>query len=211
MNTPSHAILNLLLLGQGQSMASALPITLGAILPDVPIFVFYAWAKGVRRQPERQIWRTTYYHPFWQDMVAGFHSIPLALLGGLFAITMGWSAGAIACGSMVLHSLLDLPVHNHDAHRHFFPFSNYRFISPISYWDPRYRGRLVSIIERALVLVAVVTLFPTVQSWLGKGLLLLTSVFYLAEIIYFRLFKPCLGVVQSGTSEQRCLSSGKQP
>ena len=27
-----------------------------------------------------------------------------------------------------------------DAHRHFYPLSDYRFISLVSYWDPRHYG-----------------------------------------------------------------------
>ena len=54
-------------------------------------------------------------------------------------------------GSMLLHALADLPLHAEDAHRHFLPFSHYRFISPISYWDVRYHAREVAIVETLVV------------------------------------------------------------
>lgn len=179
MNTPSHAILNLFCLSKQSFPQANLPIFIGAILPDIPIFVFYGWAKLIARLPEKQIWSETYYEPFWQNIVAIFHSIPLALIGCLIAYKIEWKLGQILCLSLVLHSLLDLPVHNDDAHRHFFPFSNYRFISPISYWDPKHYGSIVSQIEIFLVLLATLPVFNLVQSWIGKGLLVAINIVYL--------------------------------
>jgi len=37
---------------------------------------------------------------------------------------------------MALHALFDFPLHHDDGHRHFWPFSEFRFDSPVSYWDP---------------------------------------------------------------------------
>jgi hypothetical protein len=80
--------------------------------------------------------------------------------------------------SMVLHSLGDLPIHHDDAHRHFFPFSEYCFISPISYWDPRYHGTIVSLVEILMVSGGSVYLFPKLQSWLGYSALIGISGLY---------------------------------
>lgn len=186
MNTPSHAILNLFLLGKKSLPQANFPILIGAILPDIPIFVLYGWAKLIARLPERQIWTETYYQPFWQNIVATFHSIPLAVLVSAIAYKLGWEKIQILSISLVLHSLLDFPVHNDDAHRHFFPFSNYRFISPISYWDRKHYGGIVSLIELLLVLLASYPVFNLLQSWFGKGLLILTDVVYLYFLFRFR-------------------------
>ncbi|MDP5338887.1 MAG: hypothetical protein NWQ28_09975, partial [Nodularia sp. (in: cyanobacteria)] len=130
MNTPSHAILNLVIFNQQLRDQASPAILIGAVLPDVPIFVFYLLMKFVYRLPEKQIWSEVYYQPLWQGIVSTFHSLPLAVLGVLIAHFWNWQLIEIGCISMVLHSLLDFPVHNNDAHRHFFPLSNYRFISP---------------------------------------------------------------------------------
>ena len=142
MNTPSHAILNLLIFNQQLRTQASPAIIIGAVLPDIPIFVFYFLMKFVYHLPTRQIWSEVYYQPFWQAIVSTFHSIPLALLGILIAHIWSWRLIEVGFVSMVLHSLLDLPVHNNDAHRHFFPFSNYRFISPVSYWDSNHYGAM---------------------------------------------------------------------
>jgi hypothetical protein len=60
---------------------------------------------------------------------------------------------ALFCASALLHALCDFPLHAIDAHRHFLPFSQYRFISPLSYWDVRYHAQKVAVVESLLVLV----------------------------------------------------------
>ena len=190
MNSPSHAILNLALLGHLSPEAN-LAIVVGAVLPDLPIFGFYVWAKRIEGLPEREIWREAYYRPQIQNLVAIFHSIPLALMAWFLASQGGWEVAQMVCLSCVLHSLGDLPVHNDDAHRHFFPFSNYRLISPISYWDPKHYGSVVAAIEFLLVSIATVWGFPRVQFWLGKGLMVAVNLFYFWVYYRFYLSRRC--------------------
>jgi len=59
----------------------------------------------------------------------------------------------LLCASAILHGLEDLPLHNDDAHRHFFPFSNWRFQSPFSYWDSDYYGNIIGSLEAIAVLI----------------------------------------------------------
>ena len=92
----------------------------------------------------------------------------------------------ILCLSMVGHSLLDLPVHNDDAHRHFFPFSNYRFISPFSYWDPNHYGRIVAFVEMALVLAVNPIALSLLNSPWTKGIVIAIDLFYLFG--YYRFY-----------------------
>jgi hypothetical protein len=47
MNTPSHAILNLLIFNQQLRTQASPAIVIGAVLPDIPIFVFYFLMKFV--------------------------------------------------------------------------------------------------------------------------------------------------------------------
>jgi hypothetical protein len=185
MKTPSHAIINLAILGRSQHSEFNLLIVTGGILPDIPIFLFYFWAKYIARLPEATIWSKAYYEPFVQDIVALFHSIPLTVIGWLIAYYFGWQSVQILFLSMIMHSLGDLPVHNDDAHRHFFPFSNYRFISPLSYWDRKHYGSIVSLVEMLLVLLATFRVFGFVNSYVGKILLILVNCFYLMGAVYF--------------------------
>lgn len=190
MNTPSHAILNLTVLMQVQPEAVT-PIICGAVLPDVPMFVMYLWAKQVRHQSEQQIWEDTYWTPFWQRINHGFHSIPLQVGGMVVSHLAGWMPLEILFLSAAFHALGDLPVHNHDAHRHFLPFSNYRFISPLSYWDPKHHGKVVAVVEKILVLVSTIYLFPRIDHWLLQGLMVLFNVTYWTGYFYRLVFQRC--------------------
>jgi hypothetical protein len=65
MKTPSHAIINLAILGKPPLPQANLIIVTGGILPDIPIFLFYFWAKYIARLPEATIWsKATNYRVF---------------------------------------------------------------------------------------------------------------------------------------------------
>lgn len=183
MKTPSHAIINLAILARSQQPDLNLPIAIGGILPDIPIFLFYFWAKFIAGIPEAKIWSEAYYNPRIQTVVALFHSIPLSSIAWLIAYYFGWEKVQIISLSLILHSLGDLPVHNDDAHQHFYPFSHYRFISPFSYWDVNHYGSIVSSIELLLVLFSTGYLWPIVQSWVGKILMIVVNILYLVATI----------------------------
>jgi hypothetical protein len=186
MNTPSHAIVNLAVFSQFSQPQGNLAIAVGAILPDLPIFWFYLWAKFIQKLPERQIWSESYWQPGLQNWVALFHSIPVAIFAAILADYCGWETGKFIFMSMVIHSLGDLPVHHDDAHRHFFPISDYRLISPISYWDPQHYGRIVAGVEVVAVWVGTAVSFPGVASSLGKGLMV--TIAGLSAIAYFYIY-----------------------
>ncbi|NES73694.1 MAG: hypothetical protein F6K24_55160 [Okeania sp. SIO2D1] len=158
---------------------------MGAIVPDLPIFIFYFVAKFMHKLPEREIWSQAYYQPFWQNIVSLFHSFPMALIALIICLCFKWQLGAIACASILLHCLFDLPLHNYDAHRHFFPFSSYRFISPVSYWDPQHYGKVAAFAELTLVLLVTPMVFQLLRSWPTKGLLIILD---LVSIIFYCRF-----------------------
>ena len=188
MNTPSHYIINFALLGKSMGSDYKIPIIIGAILPDIPIFIFYFLAKFVFQIPSGKIWSQAYYEPFWQDLIAIFHSFPIAIIGLLICLGLGWKSIAVLFVSMIIHDLCDLPVHNDDAHRHFFPFSNYRFISPISYWDPKHYGKYVAFGEMSLVLALTPLTLPLLSTNLAQVILIIINGFYWVAYLRFYLF-----------------------
>ncbi|MEM6329786.1 MAG: hypothetical protein AAF790_06010 [Planctomycetota bacterium] len=155
MNTPAHVILSCVAVPHPPGWAATSALVAGALLPDAPMFVFYAVQKTLGRT-ERQIWSEDpdslglYFSDHWQLFFDVFNSLPLAALA--LAACWGlrqhgvagagvWQWGVLCAASAGLHMLCDLPLHNVDAHRHFLPFINWRFISPVSYWDPQHYGR----------------------------------------------------------------------
>lgn len=187
MNTPAHVIVNLLCLGRKDTVSTLAPVITGSLLPDAAMFVFYFIEKVVRRTPETLIWRVTFYQDNWQNLFAIFNSLPLALLGLGLSFLLQSSVACLFFTSMILHILGDLPLHHDDAHRHFVPFSNWRFRSPISYWDPRHYGGIVTVIEIVVVIGSCIALWLIYKSLLGKISVGLVAASYLIYAIYVLL------------------------
>ena len=190
MNTPAHVIYSLVLLGRENAAKFVIAIAAGAVLPDLFMILFYAYEK-LLGTPEQVIWQDHYYRPFWQNLFDTTNSLPL--LG--IALAVAWytrhRAWALLFASMMIHCLLDFPVHHDDGHRHFFPFSEFRFRSPVSYWDPEHYGNLVAFVEMASFL------FGAVFLWRGKGngakrakttrlriVIILTATVYIGFIVF---------------------------
>ena len=148
MHTPGHAVINLATLGCIVGHEGA--VVAGAIAPDLPIVFLYLYER-LRGTPEETIWAVCYQNPYWLAIIHGGHSLPLAALAAGLCFALGLPALAVFFASVALHAMCDLPVHAIDAHRHFLPFSQYRFISPLSYWDERFHGRKVALVEALLV------------------------------------------------------------
>lgn len=165
LNTPAHAIVNLLILGRKGHPKTAAPIVIGSLLPDVPMVLFYVYHKTLHGTPEPRIWGELYFDAVWQAFFDVFNSIPLILLGLAVAWrlrAMRWSAFFAAMG---LHALFDLPLHHDDAHRHLFPLSDWRFLSPVSYWDSAHYGDVVGACEILIVVVGSVLLWRRYSAW----------------------------------------------
>ena len=149
MHTPTHMLLSSAVFSRGRYRDYWPWIILGALLPDLPMFGFYAYYK-LLGTPESLIWGELYFLAGWQNFFDIFNSIPLAAALALAAHYLRRPALVVLALSLLLHLAFDLPLHNDDAHRHFFPFSDWRFISPLSYWDSAHHGNWVRWIELAL-------------------------------------------------------------
>jgi len=163
MNTAAHAIVNLLLFRKPLRETHVAAIISGALLPDTPMFIFYFWAK-LQGLSEHVIWRENYYDAAWQNLFDAFHSFPLLGLAWLLAWRARMQALSVFFASMVLHSLFDFPLHHDDAHRHFWPLSDFRFASPVSYWDPAHYGQFIAPLELLLVVAGGAWLLRTAES-----------------------------------------------
>ena len=153
MQTPSHVVISLFLWRKNSAWPETLAVTAGAILPDLNMFFFYGYQKWIGSS-ESEIWGTLYFLDQWQLFFDVFNSIPIFLM--LMLIGHFWNSRLLflVSASALVHLLCDLPLHNDDAHRHLLPFSNWRFISPVSYWDPKHYGPYAASLEYLVCLVA---------------------------------------------------------
>ncbi|MEM7565507.1 MAG: hypothetical protein AAF353_21115, partial [Pseudomonadota bacterium] len=154
----AHAVINLYLLRRNPDHLKTTAIVTGAVIPDLVIIVFYAWHLFLGT-PEQQIWSVEYYNPQWQASIDIFNSIPIFIIAILICAKLGKPVLIALFASLLLHTLGDLPLHHDDAHRHFFPVLDWRFESPLSYWDPAHHGNLVALAEFTVVMAASVFLW----------------------------------------------------
>lgn len=179
MNTPTHIILNYALLENKTNRKEKWAIIIGGILPDITIFFMFFWALAMGID-QSTLWNEMYFQPEWQAVKNIFNSVPLtlAILAIGFALKKRWIQ--LFSYSLLIHFLLDFFTHVNDGHAHFFPFSNFIYQSPISYWDQNFYGTLGSTIELSLLAVATLYIVPRLRTWYMRVLVLMALVLSLA-------------------------------
>ena len=194
MQTQSHALIAAALvlpLRRRQINVHLPAVVLGAILPDIPLFIlsmsgiaYYRWLAPLPAATTlgEQLFSTLFYHDLlWIISHNFFHSVPIDLLLCAF----GWwgmrrnarwgSALFWLAMSMLLHTGIDIATHNSDGPLFLMPLNwGYRFASPVSYWEAAYFGRQFFVFESTLDLFLIILLVVTYWPWLlarGRGLL----------------------------------------
>ena len=168
MNTPTHAILNLALLGRERTRRGWAFVVAGAAIPDVPIVFFFLTSRFIYRIPSGEMWTRAYFVSDWQHAIDALHSFPLIALAFALAWWRKWADGQLLFASMFLHSVGDFPLHVEDAHRHIYPIA-WEFHSPVSYWDPRHHGAWGATLELVLLLAAAVVVVRRARSRWARG------------------------------------------
>jgi hypothetical protein len=148
-------------------------IFLGALSPDLPLYLFFSWYTFIERASQRLLWSEYYFLPFWQRVFDLSHSFPLWGAGLAAGIWLKRRELYLFMAAGLMASVQDILLHHDDGHAHFFPLSDYRFASPVSYWDPSHYGAEFSLIEATAVTVAALWIFPRLQTRWGRALLTL--------------------------------------
>ena len=179
MQTQTHALLALTLFAKPGRPWRNRAVFAGAMATDLFIYIGFAWHVGFGGQSAQIFFRDTYFAPNMQFWSALSNSLPIyAALAALVYFIKDKKFGAALLFfalAALTQSLIDLPVHAEDAHRHFWPLSDYRFISPVSYWDPAHFGRIVGPLDALLGTVCAVILwrrFPKVWARVILALLI---------------------------------------
>ncbi len=191
MNSPTHTLLALAVLSKRGEKKRNWTVLLGSIIPDAAIYLWAPYQYFLNGVSGEQMWRELYFAPPMQNLIAYFNSIPvygaLALLG-YFMRAKGWGKLLLFFAlAALIHMATDLPVHNHDAYRHFWPFSDWRFISPLSYYETQHHAGWVSTIEALIALISIIVLWRRFPKLWVKLTLAILVVFYLSLPIITRL------------------------
>ncbi len=182
MNTPTHFLMT-------AALRKALPdweiprsaVYLGAVAPDVPLYLlsfgglaYYQAGLGwTGEAAARHIFGTLYFRdPWWIALHNALHS-PLSLLAGLALTAMFTRRRLVAArwctwflAACLLHSIVDIFTHYDDGPVLFWPLNwNFRFSSPVSYWDHQHYGSQVAILELLLDLALVAYM---VGPWIAR-------------------------------------------
>ena len=193
MNTQSHVLMGAFFFGRkvpGTAWAAAS----GGLLPDLPMLIIVGFLRATGHDFE-EIFGRLYWSGWWQICNAIGHNIILwtALLAlALYAkhrqtlislsnanLVLAFSAAAL------LHSWVDFFVHREDAHMHFWPLTNWKFVSPVSYYDSAHFGGPFSLFEAAIGIFMAVSLFRTFKSKPVRAALALCIAMYAAIPLFF--------------------------
>ena len=143
------------------------------------------------------MWGKLYFEPPMQNLIAYFNSVPIyAVLTavGYAARVKLWGKLMMFFGiAALIHIATDLPVHSHDAYKHFWPISDWRFYSPISYYEADLHGRTVSLVETLLAFICMAVLWKRFPARWVKAVLVILAVLSLAMQIVFRLAAVNIG------------------
>ncbi len=159
MTTPSHILYNLALLGKKGDRKLNIAVGLGALFPDTAVWIFFVVNKLFLGIPEKIMWDQMYFAYPWNGVFNLFHSFWLLPLLMVVSYLFKNRLGIYFFGSALLHAVFDFCVHARDAYAHFWPFSEWRFHSPISYWDRDFYGQYVSILEFLFAALAAYILY----------------------------------------------------
>jgi len=203
VQSPTHTLLALALLSKARHSKDAdvevfgeggtvsitsnrkrnLAIFLGSLIPDIAIYLWAPYQSIVNDVSGAEMWDKLYFEPPMQNLIAWFNSVPiyagLAVLGFMMrAKTWGKLILFFALAALI-HMATDLPVHAEDAYRHFWPVTDWRFYSPLSYWDSNHHAGWVSRFEVVLALGCIAVLWQRFPRRFVKIVLSLLIVFYI--------------------------------
>ena len=93
------------------------------------------------------------------------------LWGAFLALALWrkWQLLAVFASAAILHLTLDFPLHTHDARQHFWPLTDWVFISPVSYWDSRAHANIVGPVELTLSVGLAIYLLARFRRWITRA------------------------------------------
>lgn len=159
MNTTAHLLIGVASFGNPNQRRVTVAAIAGALIPDLSLYALVGFSIVVMGIEPSVVFKELYYSDTWQTVFSIDNSF--ILWGGV--LTLGivrripW---LIALGgAALLHIGADFMLHNEDARAHFWPLSQWKFFSPISYWDSQFHANWVAPIEGLLCVAITVYLF----------------------------------------------------
>ncbi len=137
-------------------------------MPDATIIGMVAWQGWVAGRTTQQIFGIDYFSPGWQEIFAISNSIPIFLVALLAGIIMKRPWLVALAAAALLHVITDIPLHVDDGHAPFWPFSDWVYASPYSYWDVRHGARYIAPAEFLLAAGMALWIWRRHPYWLTR-------------------------------------------
>jgi len=191
--TPTHTLLALAALSKRRERKRNLTIIVGSLLPDLAITLWAPYQAIVNGVSGTKMWDELYFEAPMQNLIAWFNSIPIyagLLLIGFLARSKTWGKLLMVLAlAALIHIATDMPVHAEDAYRHFWPVSDWRFYSPLSYWDLDHHAAWVGKVDVAIALACIAVLWQRHALRWTRIILGVAAMFYLT-VLAGPLLKP---------------------
>lgn len=193
MNSPTHTLLALALLSKRGETKRNWAVFIGSILPDAAIYLWAPYQRFVNGISGEEMWRELYFQAPMQNLIAYINSIPIyaaLALGGYIAMKrlVKWGALLLFFAlAALIHMATDLPVHAHDAYRHFWPISDWRFFSPLSYYEADKHAGWVSLVEAIIALISIIVLWRRFPKLWVRIILGILAALYVALQVFMQL------------------------
>lgn len=191
MNSPTHSLLALALLSKQGHTKRNWAIFIGSFIPDIAIYIWAPYQKFVNGVSGSEMWNKLYFEAPMQNLIAYFNSFPIyglvAMIGYVGRAKLWGQLLLVFALSALLHIATDMPVHGHDAYRHFWPLSDWRFYSSISYYEPELHGQWVSLVEIIIAFMCIFVLWKRFPKLWVKIILGILAVLYVLMQLAFRL------------------------
>ena len=175
VNTPAHLILGAAVFARPHAASVTAGALAGSLLPDISLYAMASFALFVQKIPPSVVFGDLYFSQEWQNVFAVDNSVfvwlCVAALG--YWLRRGWLA--VLGAAAILHLAADFPLHHDDGRPHFWPFSDWIFSSPVSYWDPAHYGQIAGALEAALCLVLCIALFRRFRGLPARALICLAA------------------------------------
>jgi len=149
MYTPTHLIIGMAAFGRVDTPKVTAAALFGALLPDLSLYLLAGTHLVVLGTDPQIVFGQLYFSDLWQSIFRIDNSFIVwgALLVSAFLVRSSWAVAL--SGAALLHIGLDFPLHHDDGRAHFWPVTNWIFESPVSYWDPKHYGSILTPIELA--------------------------------------------------------------
>ena len=187
MNTPAHLILGAAAFARAGSSRVTAAALAGGFLPDLSLYLLAGWHLLVLGTPGNVVFGVHYYSDAWQQIFAIDNSFVFwgIGLGAAIALRVPWAIAFAGAG--MLHLVLDFPLHTHDARMHFWPLTDWKFISPVSYWEGARGGDIVGWVEFSIVIGATFALFWRFRHSLWRWVFVAIAALQVAPFFVWRL------------------------